>query len=50
MKFLIDANLPVRLARWLENQGHDAKHVAALPHAYETVDETVSAVADARTH
>lgn len=47
MKFLIDANLPIRLARWLEGQGHDARHVAELPDGYETVDRLVWEVADA---
>jgi len=28
MRFLVDAQLPPALARWLEAQGHDAEHVA----------------------
>ncbi len=28
MRFLIDAQLPPALARWLESRGHDAEHVA----------------------
>lgn len=28
MRFLVDAQLPPALARWLENQGHIAEHVA----------------------
>ena len=27
MKFLIDAQIPPRLCRWLEERGHEAKHV-----------------------
>jgi predicted nuclease of predicted toxin-antitoxin system len=27
MRFQVDANLPVALARWLVDQGHDASHV-----------------------
>lgn len=27
MKFLVDANLPPALARWLASQGHEAHHV-----------------------
>ncbi len=27
MRFLVDANLPTALARWLVEQGHDASHV-----------------------
>ena len=30
MRFLVDANLPPALARWLESQGHDADHVHDL--------------------
>lgn len=27
MRFLIDAQLPPALARWIQHQGHDAQHV-----------------------
>ena len=30
MKFLVDANLPAALARWLESEGHEAQHVSDL--------------------
>jgi len=30
MRFLIDAQLPPALARWLSSQGHHAEHVADL--------------------
>jgi predicted nuclease of predicted toxin-antitoxin system len=30
MKFFVDAQLPPALARWLAEEGHDAKHVADL--------------------
>lgn len=30
MRFLIDAQLPPALARWLNDQGHEAVHVADL--------------------
>ena len=30
MKFLVDAQLPPALARWLAARGHDASHVADL--------------------
>jgi predicted nuclease of predicted toxin-antitoxin system len=30
VKFLVDANLPPALARWLASQGHEAHHVAEL--------------------
>lgn len=26
LRFLIDAQLPIGMARWLEKQGHDARH------------------------
>jgi len=28
MRFLVDAQLPPALARWLTSQGHEARHVA----------------------
>ena len=31
MRFLVDAQLPPRLATWLTVEGHEALHVAALP-------------------
>jgi len=30
MKFLIDAQLPPALCRWLETRGHVAEHVASI--------------------
>ncbi len=30
MTFLVDAQLPPALARWLQELGHDAKHVADI--------------------
>lgn len=30
MRFLIDAQLPPALARWLSSQGHEAEHVVDL--------------------
>lgn len=30
MRFLIDAQLPLRLARWLTQVGHDARHTLDL--------------------
>lgn len=30
MRFLIDAQLPPALARWLRDRGHEAEHVADL--------------------
>lgn len=31
MKFIVDAQLPVRLKYWLNDQGHDAIHTNDLP-------------------
>ena len=31
MEFLVDAQLPWRLARWLQSEGHDAVHTRDLP-------------------
>jgi predicted nuclease of predicted toxin-antitoxin system len=28
MRFIVDAQLPPALARWLANKGHEAEHVA----------------------
>lgn len=30
MKFIVDENLPVRLAAWLTARGHEAVHVTAI--------------------
>lgn len=30
MRFLVDAQLPPALARWLAERGHDARHVADI--------------------
>ena len=30
MKFLVDANLPPRLCRWLRSRGHEAEHLADM--------------------
>lgn len=47
MKFLIDAHLPGRLVAYLVEHGHDALHVSALPHGFETSDAEIAAWADA---
>ncbi len=31
MKFLVDAQLPVKLCEWLRWKGHDVLHTSALP-------------------
>ena len=42
MKFLIDAQLPLRLARWLRAEGHDAVHTMDLPDGNRTGDAAIS--------
>ena len=45
MKFLIDAQLPRRLAHRLRELGHDALHTLDLPDRNRTSDNEVNAVA-----
>lgn len=46
MKFLLDAQLPHRLARRLEVAGHDTIHTRDLPGGNRTPDTEVCTVAD----
>ncbi|WP_165249381.1 DUF5615 family PIN-like protein [Paludisphaera soli] len=46
MTFLVDAQLPRRVAAWLTAAGGDAVHTLDLPDANRTTDEQVIAVAD----
>lgn len=48
MKFLVDAQLPVRLAQLLERTGHDATHTVDLPRGNRSSDREVIHVADAQ--
>lgn len=45
MKFLVDAQLPKRLAVWLTDSGHDAIHTLELPGGNETPDDEICRVA-----
>lgn len=47
MKFVVDAQLPVRLARALEAAGHDAVHSSQLPDGNRSTDRQISLLADA---
>lgn len=47
MRFLVDAQLPARLARRLTEVGHDATHTLDLPEANRTPDDEVANIADA---
>ena len=46
MKFLVDAQLPRRLAGWLAAAGCDAIHTLDLPDGNRTTDQQVIDVAD----
>ena len=45
MKMLVDAHLPKRLARLLQQLGHDAIHTLVLPGRNSTSDQTISQIA-----
>lgn len=47
MKFLIDAQLPRRLADRLRGASHDALHTRDLPSGNRTPDAVVASIADA---
>lgn len=42
MRFLVDAQLPRRLARWLQAEGHEAVHTRDLPEGNRTGDATIN--------
>ncbi len=42
MKFLVDAQLPRRLARWLQSNGHDVRHTLDLPNGNATTDQEIN--------
>ena len=44
MKFLVDAQLPLRLARFLQNAGYDAIHTRDLPQENATPDSDLNAL------
>jgi predicted nuclease of predicted toxin-antitoxin system len=47
VKFVVDAQLPPRLAKHLVSLGHDAMHVASLPGGESQPDPDIAAYADA---
>lgn len=47
MRFLVDAQLPLRLVRQLEASGHDARHTSGLADGNRTPDQVVAQLADA---
>jgi predicted nuclease of predicted toxin-antitoxin system len=46
VKFLIDAQLPARLAQLLKRAGHDAVHTSELPAGNRSTDRQVARFAD----
>ena len=44
MRFLVDAQLPRRLANWLRSEGHDAVHTLDLPDGNRTRDSELNAI------
>lgn len=48
MRFLVDAQLPTALARWLEAQGHHAEHVVDLNMAGASDSDIWHAAAERR--
>ena len=45
MRFLVDAQLPRRLAAWLQGRGFDAVHTLDLPDRNLTTDAAIAALA-----
>ncbi len=43
MKFIVDAQLPRRVANWLNEAGHDAIHTLELPAGNRTPDHEINA-------
>jgi len=46
VRFLVDAQLPARLARFLNDAGHDALHSSEMPEGNRTTDVRIAGVAD----
>ena len=44
MKFLVDAQLPRQLARWLQAEGHEAVHTRELPRGNRTGDTAINEI------
>jgi len=47
VNFLVDAQLPVRVAKLLSAAGHDAVHTSELPDGNRTTDRSLARLADA---
>ena len=44
MNFLVDAQLPNRLARWLHAEGHEVIHTRDLPEGNRTTDAVINEI------
>jgi predicted nuclease of predicted toxin-antitoxin system len=44
MKFIVDAQLPKRLARFLQSEGYDAVHTLDLPQQNATPDAMITSI------
>lgn len=44
MRFIVDAQLPRRIAVWLREAGHDALHTLDLPEGNRTTDQSIIAL------
>jgi predicted nuclease of predicted toxin-antitoxin system len=44
MKFIVDAQLPKRLARFLQSEGYDAVHTLDLPQQNATSDAMINSI------
>lgn len=45
-KFIVDAQLPARLKKWIEQQGFDVKHTTELPYGNLIEDTYIIQIAD----
>ena len=48
MKFIVDAQLPRRLAHFLQNAGYDTLHTLDLPHQNATPDSNINTLSIAQ--
>lgn len=46
MNFLCDVHIPIKLAKFLQSEGHPAKHVNQLPAKWHTSDAEICTIAD----
>lgn len=46
MRFLVDAQLPLRLVAFLNEHGHDAIHTSTLPEGNRSKDRAIAELAD----